>query len=118
MIRIDPSSALPPYEQIRVQIADLVRAGKLPANQRLPTVRQLAADLQVAPGTVGKAYALLESEGLLATNRSKGTRVAAGHHHAATVQEAAQRYVATVAGVDLEQALGAIRAAWATRSDP
>ncbi|WP_156032240.1 GntR family transcriptional regulator, partial [Clavibacter michiganensis] len=53
---------------------DRVRAGKLPANQRLPTVRQLAADLQVAPGTVGKAYALLESEGLLVTNRSKGTR--------------------------------------------
>lgn len=118
MISIDPTSALPPFEQIRVQIADLVQAGKLSAAQRLPTVRQLAADLQVAPGTVAKAYALLESEGLIVTSRSKGTHVAAGRRHALNVQEAARLYVATIAGVELEHALSAVRAAWTTGQKP
>lgn len=112
MISIDPGSATPPFEQIRVQIADLIGAGDLSAEQRLPTVRQLAADLQVAPGTVAKAYALLEGEGLLVTNRSKGTHVAPGRRHARSTQDAAQHYVAAVKGVDLDQALSAVRAAW------
>lgn len=112
MISIDPASAMPPFEQIRVQIADLVLAGELKAAQRLPTVRQLAADLQVAPGTVAKAYALLESEGLLVTSRSKGTHVAADRRNSQSVQKAAQLYVAAVAGIQLDQALSAVRAAW------
>jgi len=45
ILRVDPSSALPPYDQIRGQLATMIATGVLPAGQRLPTIRQLATDL-------------------------------------------------------------------------
>ncbi|MEU7977059.1 GntR family transcriptional regulator [Micromonospora sp. NPDC049081] len=75
-IRINPSSAVPPFEQVRQQIAELIRWGVLAAGQRLPTVRQLAADLGLANGTVARAYQELEAAGLVVTRRAAGTRVA------------------------------------------
>ncbi|MEV4724242.1 GntR family transcriptional regulator, partial [Micromonospora humida] len=62
-IRINPSSAVPPFEQVRQQIAELIRWGVLAEGQRLPTVRQLAADLGLANGTVARAYQELEAAG-------------------------------------------------------
>jgi GntR family transcriptional regulator len=76
-VRLETHSAVPPYEQIRHQIADLIRHGTLPAGSRLPPVRQLAADLGVANGTVARAYQELEATGLIITRRAAGTRVAA-----------------------------------------
>jgi DNA-binding transcriptional regulator YhcF (GntR family) len=76
-IRLEPASAVPPYEQVRHQIADLIRHGMLPADSKLPPVRQLAADLGVANGTVARAYQELEASGLVVTRRAAGTRVAA-----------------------------------------
>ncbi|MEU1755738.1 GntR family transcriptional regulator [Micromonospora matsumotoense] len=75
-IRINPSSAVPPFEQVRQQIAELIRWGVLAEGQRLPTVRQLAADLGLANGTVARAYQELEAAGLVVTRRAAGTRVA------------------------------------------
>ncbi|WP_062384833.1 GntR family transcriptional regulator [Demequina iriomotensis] len=74
-IAIDTSRATPPFEQIRDQIAALIRAGGLADGTRLPPIRQLAADLSLAPGTVARAYAELEAAGLVATGRARGTRV-------------------------------------------
>ena len=54
----------------------LVAAGMLAAGDRLPSVRQLARDLGVAPGTVAKAFQRLESEGLVTARHGSGTRVA------------------------------------------
>ncbi|MBO4161949.1 GntR family transcriptional regulator [Micromonospora antibiotica] len=85
-IRINPSSAVPPFEQARQQIADLIRSGVLVEGQRLPTVRQLAADLGLANGTVARAYQELEAAGLVVTRRAAGTRVAS----AAVLQPAAR----------------------------
>ena len=117
MITFDPASAVVPFEQIRTQLAGLIRSGDLADGQRLPAIRQLAADLRVAPGTVAKAYSMLESEGLLETSRTRGTRVAPGHAHAQDIQRAAKRYVTAVGELDLEQALSAVRTAWlATRT--
>jgi GntR family transcriptional regulator len=56
MLRVDPSSPIPPYEQIRSQIATMIAIGTLPRGHRLPTIRQLAADLGLAGGTVGRAF--------------------------------------------------------------
>lgn len=75
-IRLEPTSAVPPYEQVRHQIADLIRHGLLPAGTKLPPVRQLAADLGVANGTVARAYQELDAAGLVITRRAAGTRVA------------------------------------------
>lgn len=76
-VRVDTTSQVPPYEQIRAQLAALIRTGGLGEGERLPTVRQLAADLDLAPGTVARAYRELEAAGLIRTRRGAGTRVAA-----------------------------------------
>ena len=77
VLRIDLSRPVPPYEQLREQIAGLVAAGLLSPGSRLPSVRQLAGDLGLAPGTVARAYSELESAGLLVTRRRGGTFVTA-----------------------------------------
>lgn len=114
MITFDPQSSVVPFEQIREQITDLIRSGDLADGQRLPSIRQLAADLRVAAGTVAKAYTTLESEGLIETSRTRGTRVAPGKAHPPAVQRAARRYVSNIGDLDLDldQALGAVRTAW------
>jgi len=76
-IQLDLTSALPPFEQIRTQLASLITTGALPAGSRLPTVRDLAADLGVAVGTVRRAYVELEAAGLIVSRRRTGTVVAA-----------------------------------------
>ena len=76
IVEVDPSSAVPPYEQIRAQITQLVEAGTLPAGTRLPTIRQLAGDLGLAPGTVARAYRELESAGVVVSRVRHGTTIA------------------------------------------
>lgn len=76
-LTVDPSDPTPPYEQLRRQLVDLITACLLPVGERLPPVRQLAGDLELAPGTVARAYRELERAGLLTTRRGAGTRVAA-----------------------------------------
>ena len=76
-VTVDGSDPTPPFEQIRRQLAALVRSGALEAGARLPTVRQLASDLEVAPGTVARAYKELEAAGYVETRRAAGTRVRA-----------------------------------------
>jgi DNA-binding transcriptional regulator YhcF (GntR family) len=46
------------------------------AGERLPSVRDLAAELGIAPGTVARAYSELESRGVVETEGARGTRVA------------------------------------------
>lgn len=63
MIVLDEDDPTPPFEQIRAQLADHIRSGSVVGGQRLPSVRQLAADLRHAGGTVARAYAALEGKG-------------------------------------------------------
>jgi GntR family transcriptional regulator len=76
IIHIDHGSAVPPYEQIRSQVATMVASGVLEADARLPTIRQLSKDLGLAGGTVARAYRELEMEGLIATRGRHGSFVA------------------------------------------
>lgn len=76
-VRIDPADPTPPYEQLRRQLALLITAGTLAEGTRLAPVRRLAVDLDLATGTVARAYRQLEREGLVHTARGAGTRVAA-----------------------------------------
>ena len=77
-ISIDITSAVPPFEQVRSQLAALISAGVLTPGTRLPTVRDLAADLGIAVGTVTRAYRELETLGLVTSRRRIGTVVAEG----------------------------------------
>ncbi|HEY3753232.1 MAG TPA: GntR family transcriptional regulator [Pseudonocardiaceae bacterium] len=74
-LRVDLTSPVPPYEQLRGQIADLITLGSLRPDARLPSVRQLAADLGLAGGTVARAYRELEQAGLVEGRGRHGTVV-------------------------------------------
>jgi len=74
---IHPSSGLPIYRQIMDQVRALVASRRLDAGDLLPSIRQLAADLDVNMMTVSKAYARLEVEGVLERDRGRGMRVRA-----------------------------------------
>lgn len=74
IIRVE-AGPVPPYEQIRAQIADMIDAGVLEAGRRLPPIRQLAVDLGLAPGTVARAYNELERSGRVSQQPRRGTIV-------------------------------------------
>ena len=72
---VQPTSGVPIYRQIIDQIRALVSSGRLKPGDRLPSVRQVAADLQINMMTVSKAYAKLENEGVIERERGLGMRV-------------------------------------------
>ncbi|HET6531003.1 MAG TPA: GntR family transcriptional regulator [Actinoplanes sp.] len=114
MITIDHDSPVPPYEQVRLRIAELAAAGHLAAGAKLPPVRQLATDLGLAANTVARAYRELEQAGLVETRGRAGTVITA--RAARTPDEAvraAHRYADTVKrlGLPPERALELVRAA-------
>ncbi|KGM08860.1 GntR family transcriptional regulator [Cellulomonas bogoriensis] len=93
-VRLDPDSPIPHYEQIRAQVAAAVTAGHLRPGQRLPTTRALSATLDVATGTIARAYRELEAEGLVLSRRRHGTTVTDRDTHPdPTVGHAALRLV-------------------------
>ena len=75
ILTVDPTRALPVYEQIREQITRMVAAGTLRSGTRLPTIRQLSNDLGLAKGTIERAYELLESDAVVQTRGRLGTFV-------------------------------------------
>jgi GntR family transcriptional regulator len=74
--RIDPSSRLPIYRQLRGQFREAVARGKLLPDERLPSVRELSRTLVVNPNTIARLYTELEREGLLNTRPGLGVFVA------------------------------------------
>jgi GntR family transcriptional regulator len=76
-ISIDERLPEPVFVQLSSQIREAVRNGELKPGTPLPTIRQLAAELQVNPNTVAKTYRLLERDGLIQTRGGKGSFI---HH--------------------------------------
>ena len=74
-ISIDPKSGVPLYRQIIESVKFAIARGVLGPGDRLPTVRQLAVDLEVNPNTVIRAYREMEIEGALDTQQGSGTFV-------------------------------------------
>lgn len=74
-INLDLTSEVPIYMQIRNEIILGLAVGQLKYGQNLPSVRQLALDLDVNHMTVNKAYQTLKAEGVIETNRQTGTRI-------------------------------------------
>ena len=75
-VEIDLGLETPPYVQIFEQLRAAVERGDLEPGALLPTVRQLAGDLGVAPNTVARAYAALAEAGVAVADGRRGTRVA------------------------------------------
>jgi GntR family transcriptional regulator len=74
-ITIDPKSGVPLYRQIIESVKFAIARGHLGPGDQLPTVRQLAVDLEVNPNTVVRAYREMEIEGVLDTQQGSGTFV-------------------------------------------
>jgi DNA-binding transcriptional regulator YhcF (GntR family) len=117
-IAVDPSSPVPPFEQVRRAIVALVERGQLAIGARLPTVRQLSADLAVAPGTIARAFRELESDGVVETRGRHGTFVTGSPRrtkaeHRVRVEAAIEELVAAAlsAGVDADEVIADVRAA-------
>jgi len=112
IISVDPSSPVPPYEQVRAAIAAAVNDGSLLPGERLPTVRELAGNLALAPNTVARAYRELENVAVVETRGRRGTFVAALPQDAtAAARLAAQAYAdrCREVGVDREDALALVQ---------
>jgi len=71
--RLDQRSGVPAYRQIIDQVLGAIASGSLRAGDQLPTVRQLAVDLQINPNTVVRAYRELEIREILETQQGTGT---------------------------------------------
>jgi DNA-binding transcriptional regulator YhcF (GntR family) len=103
-VTVDVIDPTPPYEQLRRQLADLIGSGVLSPGDRLPPVRQLAADLGLATGTVARTYRELEQSGYVRSRRGGGTRVAPTAPSPPTPQRALEE--AASAYLDRARALG------------
>ena len=71
--RLDLESGVPVYRQIIDQVMGGMAAGRLAGGRQLPTVRQVAVDLEINPNTVVRAYRELEIRGVLETQQGTGT---------------------------------------------
>ncbi len=119
ILSVDPSRALPVYEQVREQIRRMVASGTLQPGARLPTIRQLAADLGLAKGTIERAYELLEGDAVIERHGRNGSYVsdvvpATEHEVTIGLQVAAETLVivARQFGADEEATLRAVRSVW------
>ena len=72
-IIVEANSYIPIYEQIIGQVCRGVESGQLKPGQPLPTIRQLAVDLDLTPATVAKAYQLMEQGSIIRTGGRRGT---------------------------------------------
>ena len=73
MFTIDNLSRIPVYEQIVRQIEGLLLSGTLNPGDALPSVRGLAAELEVNPNTIQKAYAELDHRGMTTSVPGRGS---------------------------------------------
>lgn len=73
MIQLNYRDSKPIYEQIKDGLRKLIISGSLSANEKLPSVRELAASLAINPNTIQRAYRELETEGYIYTIAGKGT---------------------------------------------
>ncbi len=73
---IDNASERPVYQQLIDQIKHDIANGRLIKDEKLPTVRQLAAQLAINPNTIARAYRQLEQEGIIVTKAGSGAFVA------------------------------------------
>lgn len=76
MIRLDLKRDTPIYEQIVEQVKYHVVKGNIKPGVAIPSVRKLALELNITPGTVAKAYQELERQGIVETIRGKGVYIA------------------------------------------
>ena len=104
-IIISNASDKPIYEQIVMQMKDLILAGDLQEGQQLPSIRALASDLRISVITTKRAYAELESQGFIETVQGKGSFVAGGNTE--LLREERLHHIEELLGSAVREARGA-----------
>lgn len=125
-LRVDPRDAVPIWKQIEEGMRRLVASGALAPGAAVPSVRDLARDLQVNPATVVRAYQRLVEAGLFAVRRGEGTFVAETPpslpkpERTRALAEGALRYASTAVtvGASREEASRALESAYASLAPP
>ena len=102
-LNIDSESSVPIYIQIEESIHSLIAAGQLRPGEQLPTIRELAADIRVNLNTVARAYFELDKEGVISTQRGKGTFVT-GVPDKEQIERKRQRLLHSIIETALEEA--------------
>ncbi len=74
-IQLDENGPIPLWLQLKNRLVYLISSGKIGADEKLPTVRELAVDLQIHYNTVSKVYQDLEKDGYITSKRGRGTFV-------------------------------------------
>jgi DNA-binding transcriptional regulator YhcF (GntR family) len=112
---VDTASRVPPYEQLRAQLAALVAEGALPPGTRLATVRQMATDLGLAANTVARAYRELEADGVVETHGRRGTFVRSTRPPGPSAGEVVDEFVARARALGLTgaEAVRLVEERWA-----
>ena len=99
IVSIDVHDRTPIYTQLDRGLRAAIAAGRLQPGDQLPTVRQLAVDLQVNANTVARVYAELERAGVLETRRGVGSFISATPAQARPPREHERRLRAFVTKV-------------------
>ena len=123
-LRIDPADSRPIWRQIEESVRHLVASGALAAGAPVPSVRDLARDLQVNPATVSKAYQRLTDAGVLTVRRGEGTYVSDAPPELPAVErnrrllQGALRYasLAVTIGAGRDEASETLEEAWRSLS--
>lgn len=75
MININYRDPRPIYEQVKDNFRQLIISGALPPDEKMPSVRELAASLTINPNTIQRAYRELEAEGYICSVPGRGSFV-------------------------------------------
>jgi GntR family transcriptional regulator len=119
IVSIDPRDPTPIYAQLERGFRAAIATGRLHPGDQLPTVRQLAVDLQVNANTVAKVYSELERAGVIETKRGVGSFISATPKQAHPPREHERRLRAFVvrvladadaAGLTVDDVIAALRA--------
>lgn len=102
-LAVDARGSKPLFDQLRTQIIEAVRDGRLPPGTRLPTVRELAGQIGLAVNTVARAYRELEAAGVLETRGRFGTFVSRVDPADTAMASAAQAFVSTAKALGLDK---------------
>ena len=109
LLRIDPASSVPLFEQLAASVRFEASTGKLRPGDRLPAARDVADSLDVNVHTALRAYQVLRDEGLVDLRRGRGAIVTDRVAHYGELGEAIPRLVATAREMGLSaQALTAM----------
>jgi GntR family transcriptional regulator len=119
IVSIDQRDATPIYAQLERGLRAAIATGRLRPGDQLPTVRQLAVDVQVNANTVARVYAELERAGVIETKRGVGSFISATparahppREHDRRMRAFATRVLADAeaAGFTIDDVIAALRA--------